>query len=241
MKKVLSVIAIHESKEKLQEIDLTEWVFSGNKFDVFFCTFKAFFFVYRKLKEVKSHSETFLGLRKEIKLTDEAINTTETLLRDSIYEFRAISQKYYISQEDIDIDRLIYKLNFSRYLALLLLSTMQPKSLEEAEELLKQSRKLSSRRDKDYYERKLLEKSANKTQTSQHSQSVTISQLSQSVTKVNKSKWFLKMTVFYLKFSSQWKFVQTITTLTQKLIYRKINKFFFLFDDRVHGSLQHIS
>lgn len=110
-----------------------------------------------KLQEVRRNSEVYSDLEDELDVLNNSIEKTKQRLRERVEDFRILHQQYQISQADMDIDRLIYKLNFSRQLALILLSTIRVDSVERAEELLYMSRKLSQPRNKEFFRKRLQE------------------------------------------------------------------------------------
>lgn len=110
-----------------------------------------------KLQEVRRNSEVYSDLEDELDVLNNSIEKTKQRLRERVEDFRILHQQYQISQADMDIDRLIYKLNFSRQLALILLSTIRVDSVERAEELLDMSRKLSQPRNKEFFRKRLQE------------------------------------------------------------------------------------
>lgn len=87
-------------------------------------------------------------------LDHDYAHAKEDLLRHAT-EFKKAREMYAISEEDKDIDRLIYKLNFSRALTMVLLSKMELKTLEDAQNLMDTSRKLARPRNKEFYEKRI--------------------------------------------------------------------------------------
>lgn len=86
-------------------------------------------------------------------LERETAHAKEDILRRAD-EFRKARDEYKISKENKDIDRLIYKLNFSRALTSILISQVQPRTLDEAANLMDMSRKLAKPRNKEFYEKR---------------------------------------------------------------------------------------
>lgn len=110
---------------------------------------------FRKLNEIKTNSEEYLQLLERLEELEEKTETVKREINEKAKIYRQIRNNYDPKEDDTNIQRLLYKINFSQQLSLILLSTMSVESVEDSKNILKLTKKLSTVQDVNSYRKKL--------------------------------------------------------------------------------------